>query len=98
MAHKLTMDLKRSKLEGQSSNGPKTSANGILISLEELYSEPVRKELPVDEREEMDASLMDDAADRGSTHQPSWSKQDQSAKKKSTRGWVRTSASLGWKH
>jgi hypothetical protein len=79
--YKLTVDLKRSKLESEMADGPETSADEILISLDDLYSEAVNKEVSVDEREEMDANEMSDAEEM-ETSQPARGPQPKQTTKK----------------
>ena len=82
MKDKLTVDLKQSKIENQMRDGPETSADGILISLNKLYSEAVNKEVPVDEREEMNDGEMEDADNPEASPPPSRPKLDRATKKK----------------
>jgi hypothetical protein len=49
-----TVDLKRKKIEGQIYGGPATSANGVLILMDELYTEAVDKEIAVTTKEELE--------------------------------------------
>ena len=75
----LTVDLTRNKLEGQISNGPSTSADGILISLDELYAEAVDKQVAVTTEEELECD--GDEATRLSSVDLSSVKKSKSAKK-----------------
>ena len=50
---KTTVDLKRDKLESVMHDGPLTSADGILISMERYYNEVVDKQMAVEEDREV---------------------------------------------
>ena len=54
MKKSLTIDPKRKKLKGQMSDGPSTSADGIFISLDELYAKAINKEVAVAAKEELE--------------------------------------------
>ena len=75
----LTVDLTRNKLEGQISNGPSTSADIILISLDELYAEVVDKQVAVTTEEELECD--GDEVTRLSSMDLSSVKKSKSAKK-----------------
>ena len=51
---KITTVLKRDKLEGQINNGPETSADEILKTLDQIYDEAINAENTVPISEEMD--------------------------------------------
>ena len=75
----LTVDLTRNKLEGQISNGPSTSADGILILLDEIYAEAVDKQVAVTTEEELECD--GDKVTRLSSMDLSSGKKSKSAKK-----------------
>ena len=75
----LTVDLTRNKLKGQMSNGPSISADGILISLDELYAEAVDKQVAVTSEEELECD--GDKLNRLSSRELSTGKKLKSGKK-----------------
>ena len=75
----LGIDLKRSKLENSMNDAP-TSADGILISLSDLYAESINKKKAVTPAKEVEAA--DDAANEEQAEQRVISKREAIAKKK----------------
>ena len=61
--NKLTIDLERKKLEGEINDSPETSADGILMSLDELYAESIDKEVAVTTEEELECDGEEAASD-----------------------------------
>ena len=76
----LTVDLRRNKLEQQMSDGPATSADGILMSLDQLYAEAIDKEVAVATEEELGCDG-DDAELEASRQLESAAKKSKSNKK-----------------
>ena len=58
--NKLTIDLKRQKLENEMSGGPETSADDILLTLDELYAEAARTTEAVSAEEELGVAVNDE--------------------------------------
>ena len=63
----MTVDLKRDKLEAEIKDGPATSADGILITLDQLYKEAVDKQVAVSADDEV--AKEDDCEPDEETHE-----------------------------
>ena len=79
--NKLTVDLERKKLEGEINDSPDTSADGILMSLDELYAESINKEVAVTTEEELECDG-EEAANNASIQSEASAKKARSRKKK----------------
>ena len=79
----VTTDLKRNKLEKQIQDGPATSADGILASLEQVYLESINKEVTDDADKDYEDNEREEQVESQavSRRQASSSKREKVAKK-----------------
>ena len=94
---KLTTELKRTKLEGQINDGPETSADGLLKTLDQIYEEAINSEDTVPVSEELDADGEDYVEEQPEPVRVKRNQRSQrrsAQRRRSTRLWERTCISL----